>query len=148
MKSLPIKLPVIVLFLILMLGTQSLTAQKSIKWLKGTWHGTGYQPIDGESWSVKLQSDGKKMYIDYESLKCGGEWKLVKKTKKSAEFVEEISMGETSCDQGGQIIVHRIDERFISVSYFLPQLVDGVVATAVLDKKLKKPRLKSFSSRD
>lgn len=130
--------------IVCILSTQDLHAQKSIKWLDGTWFGTGHQPIDDSRWSVVLEYEAGKLAISYPSLECSGNWKLVKAKKGYAEFVEDITKGENKCNDGVKVIVTRVDERFVSVAYFLPDIVDGVAASAVLDRDARKPTYKKI----
>ena len=109
--------------------------QKPVSWLEGKWKGTGYQAPTQSDWSIVLDYDkeSKSFQISYPSLNCSGRWELVKKKKGYAEFVEVIQEGLENCDNNVKVVVTQIDERFVSVAYFLPEIFDGVVASAVLE---------------
>ena len=105
--------------------------QKKISWLEGTWEGTGYQ-IDKQTWSVIFTHAEKKFTISYPSLGCSGWWKLEKAEKTRLLFTENITVNN-GCDQGVKVIVTRIDDKNISVSWFIPAMFgDQAIAYTVL----------------
>jgi hypothetical protein len=124
----------ILLFPVLLLHAQENPVQKKIKWLEGSWEGTGFQ-IDKQKWPVGFTHLEKKFTISYPSLGCSGWWKITKSGKGSATFIENLTVNN-GCDQGDQVIVTRIDAHNISVAWFIPQLDElHPVAFTVLYKK-------------
>jgi hypothetical protein len=124
---------IIILFLILFFSL-SLSAQKELEWLNGTWTGKGYQ-VDDQTWSIEFKYDNERgvSYIQYPSMNCHGQWKYVKKDDCVYIFLEKISHGE--CDNDIHVYVTRIDNDHLSVAYFLPNVMEGVVAYSVLTRK-------------
>lgn len=97
----------------------TLTSCVSTKWLSGKWNGTGVQ-IDKMSWRVELDAENmKKIKIDYPSLACGGDWKIMTKSENLITFKENISYGVDKCDQGVEAFVKKISENEIEVTYYL-----------------------------
>jgi hypothetical protein len=93
-------------------------AQGKSDWITGTWRGTGRQFNDGSTWSMSLVAGKKKYQIKYPSLKCIGEWRLIRLTSKSAKFRERIHYGVSKCEPRGTIIVKRLKGRRIEYNYF------------------------------
>lgn len=111
----------------------SISAQK-IKWLEGVWTGVGYQ-IDGGLWMVELIHDTaeKSFDVTYPSLGCKGEWVIQEKSKGKVIFQENIEKGH--CDKGVRIVVTQIDEKFVSVAFFLDSYGESPIAYTVLEKE-------------
>jgi hypothetical protein len=136
MKNFLIALAVL---LICCLSITDLQAQhKKTKWLDGSWVGVGYQPValSQTTWEIFLDYDydNNIITINYPSFPCSGHWKLVKADKNKAEFIEYIDEGKEYCNDLGVIIVTRIDERYITISYFLPEVMDGEIAFSTMEK--------------
>ncbi len=108
------------------------------KWLEGTWIGEGYQPgaLNQKTWEINLIYDNQKkeININYPTFPCSGYWKLVKANKNKAEFVEYITEGQTLCVKEEKVVVTKINEEYITVSYFIAEY-DGVAAFSTLRKK-------------
>ena len=117
-------------------------AQDVPKWLHGSWEGVGYQSPTNSAWEINLQYDAKKeiFSISYPSLGCSGNWKLLEAEENRLVFVEQITEGLDKCDNNVKVIVNYVDKEYISVSYFIPKLIDNVVAYSVLKRKSKKVR--------
>lgn len=107
---------------------------KSDNWLDGEWNGTGYQ-IDGKTWTVELAKQADRLTIQYPSLGCGGNWKIIKSSKDRIELEETIVEGAEKCDQGCKIVLFKINENQLSVIYFLPSYQKDAIASLVLTKK-------------
>ncbi len=129
------------LFLVLICTTMcsNLFAQHcKTKWMDGDWAGVGYQEdaMNQNSWSVDLNYNfkGKTISINYPSFPCGGSWKLEKANKNKAIFTEVLSSGKTLCQDGGRVIVTKIDKNFITVTYF-NESQSAVVAFSTLTKQ-------------
>jgi hypothetical protein len=129
-------------FLIVCSSFSNLQAQHNkTKWLDGSWTGVGFQPmaLNHQAWQIYLDYDfeNETIAINYPDFPCSGHWKLVKADKHKAEFIEYIDEGEDLCNSEGQIIVTLIDDRYITISYFLPKIMDGVIASATMEKVIK-----------
>ena len=136
-KSIPL------FFIFLFLFSISVVAQELPKWLEGTWHGIGYQAPTNSAWKIDLDYDTKSFNISYPSLNCSGHWELLEYKNNRAIFVEKITEGVENCDNNVKVVVNYIDDNFISVAYFLPRILDDVVASGVLKKtgKIKTKKL-------
>jgi len=128
----------LILFLLCSVFSKLHAQYNKTKWIDGTWYGIGYQPYsnDPQQWDIYLYYDSKSQNIEinYPDFPCSGHWKLVKANKNKAEFIEYITEGETLCNNEGKIIITRIDENYITVSYFLPKIVEGIIAFSTLTK--------------
>lgn len=111
-----------------------------VLWLDGEWTGIGFQPgTSGTStWKIHLNYnyDENTITIDYPTLQCNGYWKAESVDNCKVIFKEYITDGKTRCDDQGTVVVTRLDHKFITVSYFLPGRVEGVIAFSTLTKKL------------
>lgn len=130
---------IIITTALICITSTSLSAQHNkTKWMDGIWWGIGYQPnaLNHQDWQIFLRYDyaNNSIEINYPDFPCSGHWKLVKADKNKAEFIEYITEGEKLCNNEGKIIITRIDDNYITVSYFLPKLVDGVLAFSTLQK--------------
>lgn len=115
-------------------------AQKcKTKWLDGTWTGSGYQKnaLSENTWPIQLTYDYESgsFLIDYKLFPCSGYWELQSASRHKAEFVEHINEGKDRCMDENVIIVTRISDEYISVSYFAPGIISGVLAFSTLQKK-------------
>lgn len=136
MRSSKLIIAGILFFCLASISTQA--QHNKTKWLDGSWTGSGYQSaaLNHSVWAINLDYDfeNEVIKIDYPDFPCGGYWKLVKADKNKAEFVEYIDNGKTLCNDQGKVIVTRIDENYITISYFLPELMEGVIAFSTLEK--------------
>lgn len=111
-----------------------------VLWLDGEWTGVGFQPgtTGTSTWKIHLNYnyDENTITIDYPTLQCNGYWKLELLDNCKAIFKEYITDGKTRCDDQGTVVVTRLDHKFITVSYFLPGRVEGVIAFSTLTKNL------------
>ena len=104
-------------------------------WLIGTWQGVGYQ-IDGQTWDVILQYDEKKgLLVDYPTLGCNGSWEVTTSKKNRLDIIETIITGDDVCDQSVRVVLQKINDTDLSVTYYLPSFRKGPVAYTVLEKK-------------
>jgi hypothetical protein len=132
------------LLALFMMFSVAVSAQSSAPWLGGNWQGIGYQAPTDTHWPIELTYDqeSKLLQVNYPSLSCSGHWELVETKEGYAEFVERITAGQQNCDNNVKVVVTRIDEEYISIAYFLPDLYDGVVAYSVLRKmKVQKKKI-------
>ncbi len=130
----------IILFILIAFTTQMATAQKSdISWLKGSWEGTGYQPntTGDQNWDIELKYyvESENFVIRYPSLSCGGNWKLVKANRKSAEFIETIVLGTDKCTNQLTVLVEKINKDKVKVTFYAPNST-VIDATGILTRKL------------
>lgn len=123
-----------ILFTLFLVFSITALFAKSDNWLDGEWSGTGYQ-IDGNTWSVELRKHDNKLTIQYPSLGCGGNWKIVNSSAERIELEETIIEGADICDQGCKIVLFKITENQLSVIYFLPAYQKDAIASLILTKK-------------
>lgn len=107
-----------------------------LAWLNGKWEGVGYQ-IDGQTWKVELNKDKDKRIIDisYPSLGCSGEWTVVKNEKERVLLKEKITIGADRCDQGVEIVLTKVNDTHVAVTYFLKSYSENAIAHTVLVKQ-------------
>lgn len=124
------------LALLLVLTAFDSPKPKKVKWLEGTWVGTGYEPESQAHWLTKLEFglDEAIFRISYPSFPCAGNWRLLEANKTQAKFVEYITENTELCQNEGTVIVTKIDDEFISIAYFLPEYSDDVIGFTVLRK--------------
>jgi hypothetical protein len=103
-------------------------------WLRGTWEGKGYQTDSDTTWTMKLNTSGRKYSIEYPSLKCGGEWKLISLDSRRARFREKITYGLEECTNNGTIVVERLNRRQLLFLYNNWNSKE-VVASVILNRK-------------
>jgi hypothetical protein len=117
-------------------GHQDPSVLRKVKWLDGKWTGVGYQEAMKAEWDIVLDcatSEGK-IHIIYPSISCKGEWQLQHANNFRAEFLEVIKEEQDNCGDVVRVVVTRIDERFVSVAFFLPEVDDAVAAYTVLTR--------------
>mgnify|MGYP006426605181 CR=1 FL=1 len=107
-----------------------------IHWMEGTWTGVGYQEAMKAEWDIELRCkvDEGEFRISYPSISCQGEWQLKNANNYRAEFLEIISEEQDNCGDVVRVVVTRIDDRFMSVAFFLPEIDDVVAAYTVLTR--------------
>ncbi len=130
---------IIAALIVIIISSTNLKAQnKKTEWLNGSWNGIGYQPLalNHDVWNIYLNYDNQNevITIEYPDFPCSGHWKLVSANKNIAEFVEYIEEGKELCNDQGKIIVTKIDEKYITISYFLPEIFDGVIAFSTMER--------------
>ncbi len=113
-------------------------AVQELQWLNGNWVGIGFQPsaMNQKSWEINLTYNAKQGFsINYPSFPCNGYWELMKFDQNKATFVEHLTDGLNVCQDKNVVVVTRIDDNFITVSYFFPQFTQDVVAFSTLKRK-------------
>jgi hypothetical protein len=125
------------LLLVLLLTTIAWSKPKSAAWLRGTWEGTGYQIDNNETWTMRLVASRGKFSIDYPSLNCGGEWRLIRFNASKARFRERLKFGIDKCTNNGRVIIERLSRRQIVFLYYNSGSQD-VSASAVLNRTKQK----------
>lgn len=89
----------------------------SQRWMGGRWEGKGYQIDSDETWTMKLRKQKKKFSIEYPSLECTGEWKLINFNKTRARFRENIKTNRENCEPTGSVIIQRLNSRQLMFIY-------------------------------
>jgi hypothetical protein len=111
----------------------SQTRTGTLRWLNGTWEGTGYQIDNNETWTMKLTVRGKRHKIEYPSLKCGGRWIPISIDMSRARFIEKITFGLEDCVDNGNVVIERLSPRQIAYR-FSNRGTRTVTASAILNK--------------
>jgi len=104
-------------------------------WLEGVWEGTAYQSNTKENWTLKLTVKNRTYRIDYPSLSCGGEWKLIRMGKRTATFREKLTYGQSDCVDNVTITIQKLNRTQVAYWYVEPGQ-ESVIGIAVLDRKL------------
>jgi hypothetical protein len=103
-------------------------------WLGGRWEGTGYQMDTDSTWTMVLTARGGKFLIEYPSLDCGGEWRLLSIDSRRARFRERITRNREACADRGSVVVERLSGRQVAYRYSHRGASD-VSASAILNRK-------------
>jgi hypothetical protein len=103
-----------------------------VTWLSGVWEGTAYQMTSNQTWMVKLEVQGGKYLVDYPTLKCEGEWTLLKKSTTTINFREKLTRGTDICEDNGYVIIKKIGPSQIQFNYTNPN-GNIVTSSAVLN---------------
>lgn len=113
---------------------------RKINWLEGTWTGIGFQAnaLTQNTWEIILtyNKEAGQLSIEYPSFPCNGYWELQEASRHKAVFIEYIAEGKNRCQDEGIVVVTKIDENYITVSYFTTIRHDGVVAFSTLRKQI------------
>jgi hypothetical protein len=100
----------------------------------GIWEGTGYQRNPNENWTIKLTVQNDTYRIDYPSLSCGGEWKLISRDKCAVTFREKLTYGQKRCVDNVTVTMQKLNDSQIAVWYIEPNRT-RVNSNAVLDRQ-------------
>jgi hypothetical protein len=125
------------------LMSASLAAQTTTKsWMLGTWEGTGYQTDVKSTWPMKLTVGRKRnstprYSIDYPSLRCGGEWRLLLMGTRTASFRERLSYGQNDCALNGDVVIEEIGKDQLLFLY-RNEGERAVTASAILNRIRRK----------
>jgi hypothetical protein len=120
---------------VVIIATAVSAQTRSVSWMRGTWEGTGYQTDDKSTWTMVLKVQGRKFSIDYPSLSCGGQWRLISVSASRARFRERLDHGQDKCADRGIVTLQRLNRK--QVIYWWSYQGDTVVkASAVLNRKL------------
>jgi hypothetical protein len=125
---------VLTVCLLLCLSTDARPQGGSRAWLNGTWEGTGYQMDTDSTWTMRLTARGRRYGIEYPSLNCGGEWRLVSVNSRRATFRERITRGQADCADGGSVVIERLSGRQVAYRYS-HRGERAVSASAILNRK-------------
>jgi hypothetical protein len=131
--------PAVLLIGLFLILVPNLAAQnKSRSWLHGSWEGTGYQTDDKSTWAMKvtakrLKGGRRAFLIDYPSLNCGGQWKLLSMNQSRARFREVLDHGQDQCSDKGLVTIERIGRQLIFL--YANQGSRKITASAVLNRR-------------
>ena len=103
-------------------------------WLGGRWEGTGYQMDTDSTWTMALTARGGKFLIEYPSLNCGGEWRLLSINSRRATFREHITRNREDCADRGRVVVEKLSRRQVAYRYSHRGASD-VSSSAILNRK-------------
>ncbi len=106
-------------------------------WLSGVWEGTGHQVDTGSTWTMRLTVSGDKYLVDYPSLKCGGNWRLVSMKLEEATFIERLQYGVNNCVDDGNVFIERLNSKQIGFRWSHSNSTE-VIAYVILRRKLTK----------
>jgi hypothetical protein len=130
----------LVMVLVLLLSiTLTGFSQNKNSWIFGTYEGKGYQTDSDTNWTVGFKIQGNKYVIEYPSLKCGGEWKLISINGKEARFRERINYGLEECTNNSLVVVQRLSNKQILLLY-RNQGSNEVIASVILNRTLREGR--------
>jgi hypothetical protein len=103
-------------------------------WLEGVWEGTAYQSNTRENWTLRLTATNQTYRVDYPTLSCGGEWKLLRMDKRTARFREKLNYGQGKCVDNVTVIIQRLNRRQVAY-WYVEQHQTRVDGIAVLDRQ-------------
>jgi len=107
-------------------------------WLNGSWTGIGVQPgaLNQVVWEIVLSYDTatKKILISYPTFPCSGYWELQRGDKQKAIFIERITEGKDKCQDANTVVLTRINENYVTISYFYPSMSDALSSFSTLTK--------------
>jgi hypothetical protein len=104
--------------LLFALNTVAFPKGRGRTWLRGNWEGTGYQIDDNSTWTMSLTASGRRYRIEYASLGCGGEWRLVSINSRRARFRERLNHGLDACSNEGTVVVERLSYAQVIFIYY------------------------------
>lgn len=105
----------------------------SQRWLAGKWEGTGYQTDSNETWTMKLRVQKRKFIIEYPSLECSGEWRLINFSRTRARLREKIKVNTEDCEPTGNVIIQRLNKNQLMFLYSYNG-TSRVTASAILNR--------------
>ena len=103
-------------------------------WLEGIWTGTGYQSNPKQTWTIKFTAQNDTYRIDYPSIPCGGEWKVITLGKSTATFRERLTYGQTLCIDNGTVTIQKLNDTQVAFRFVEPNRT-RVTARAVLNRQ-------------
>ena len=90
-------------------------------WVIANWQGSAYQFDTKENWTMTLAVDSltNDFKIDYPSLQCSGNWKVIRISENRIELREKITRGIRNCVTRGKVVLeHRSDHT--AFRYYYP----------------------------
>lgn len=108
------------LFIISILLQNVTFAKDSFVTKNEKWVGLGFQENTQNSWKIELFKISNNSYkINYPSIPCSGLWKTEKIEKNRIVFTEIINENVNKCVPINKVVVTKIDDKHLSVSYFM-----------------------------
>jgi hypothetical protein len=95
----------------------SATLAFSQSWLNGVWEGKAFQTNSDQTWEMRLSARRGKFLIEYPSLNCSGEWKLIKVGRNTAQFRETIKDNTEDCEPTGNVYIRKLNNNQLMYSY-------------------------------
>lgn len=129
--------------------TPTFAQNKKAKWLYGIWAGNGCQiDVTDQTWWMQIRADKDTIRVIYPDLGCAAIWKLQKADDYKAELIEVLTEGTDRCMNNGKVIVTKINEQFVTVSFFYPDVAPGKLsAFTTLERQANDPDLSLHSPR-
>jgi len=97
--------------------------------LNGTWTGMGYQFDLNETWSIILNIDKCRYYIEYPSLHCSGELQFLKQEDNKIFFREKLITGD--CVSNGILVLEKTNENKLIYRWSYPDGKPGSTAELI-----------------
>ena len=105
----------------------------SQRWIYGSWKGNGRETVSRQTWSMELVSQRGKYIVKYPSLRCGGEWKLIRFNNYRASFKENIKFNRKVCEPTGNVFIKRLSNKQLLFTYSYSH-ASKVAASAILNR--------------
>jgi hypothetical protein len=102
--------------------------------LEGVWEGTAYQSNTRENWTLRLTAKDRTYRVDYPTLSCGGEWRLLRMGKRTATFREKLTYGQSECVDNVTVVIQKLNRRQVAY-WYIEQNQTRVDGIAVLDRQ-------------
>lgn len=103
------------------------------KWLEGSWEGTAYQGSVFAARTIRLAVQNNAYALEYPSQSCRGDWALLQSQNGKATLREKRMNGRNSCEDGGEIVLERVNNSQLVFKYFSPGR-NEIRASAILNK--------------
>lgn len=97
--------------------------------LEGVWHGAGYQFNNNSSWTIKLTIIANKYSIDYPSLGCGGDLRLISVNDNEMQFSEHITYGKNICAHHGRTVITKTGDNSAKFTWYYANGTKGSSGT-------------------
>lgn len=125
-----------ILLVFLFIMNQSLSYSNGSFLNKNTkWSGLGYQENTNTSWKIELEKLSNNSYkINYPTIPCAGLWTVEKTDKNRIILKEVITENVDNCVPVNRVIITKIDNEHLSVSYFqVDEDINHIYAFGVLE---------------
>jgi hypothetical protein len=76
---------------------------------------------------MQLTASGSKYKIDYPSLKCGGEWRIVSLGLETATFKERITDGKDKCVDDGNVVIERLNVNQLAFRHSAGEIFQNIL---------------------
>ncbi len=88
--------------------------------IDGIWGGFGVQSNNNSAWTIKMNFSKGTYSINYPSIPCGGELKLLSKDGDKYTFREKITKNIRKCTDHGKLVVSMIDHYTLDWKWYYP----------------------------